>query len=152
MRFERADAGVEPAAALIVAMRDELAALYGPLTAQSPSATPEELSPPGGYCLVGYDDAGAAVCVGGVKRLKGTEGTGEIKRMYVVPAARGRGVARRLLTALEDEARRLGYARARLDTGPRQPHARALYVSVGYQEIPDYNDNPYASFWGEREL
>jgi len=43
-------------------------------------------------------------------------------------------------------------ARARLDTGPKQPHARALYESVGYRVIPDYNDNPYASFWGEREL
>lgn len=151
MTFEHADAAAEPAAGLIAAMRDELMSLYGPLTQRSPSATPEELSPPGGCCLVGYD-GGVPVCVGGVKRLKGVAGTGEIKRMYVVPSARGAGIARKLLTALEAEARGLGYARARLDTGPRQPHARALYLSTGYREIPDYNDNPYASFWGEREL
>jgi hypothetical protein len=40
----------------------------------------------------------------------------------------------------------------RLDTGPRQPHARTLYLSAGYTEIPDYNANPAASFWGEKEL
>ena len=72
--------------------------------------------------------------------------------MYVVPEARSRGHARRLLYALEDAARELGYVRVRLDTGPLQPHARALYESEGYREIPDYNDNPYASFWGEKEL
>ena len=40
----------------------------------------------------------------------------------------------------------------RLDTGRLQPHARALYEAEGYRSIPDYNDNPYASFWGEKEL
>ena len=59
--------------------------------------------------------------MGGIKRLP--DGACEIKRMYVVPQARGRGVARELLEALEEEARALGYELARLDTGPRQPHA-----------------------------
>jgi GNAT superfamily N-acetyltransferase len=72
--------------------------------------------------------------------------------MYVVPDARGRGVGRATLIALEEEARRLGYRRARLDTGPRQPHARALYESAGYAAIPDYNANPYAAYWGEKRL
>ena len=61
-------------------------------------------------------------------------------------------MARALLAALEDAARDLGYARVRLDTGPRQPHARALYESAGYAEIPDYNDNPAASYWAEKRL
>ncbi|MEA2272469.1 MAG: hypothetical protein QOI98_1177, partial [Solirubrobacteraceae bacterium] len=75
-----------------------------------------------------------------------------IKRMYVLPEARSRGHARRLLVALEDAARALGYARVRLDTGREQPHAQALYESAGYRTIPDYNDNPYASYWGEKDL
>ena len=65
------------------------------------------------------------------------------------PAA---GIARRLLAALEDAARELGYERVRLDTGARQPHARALYESAGFQPIPDYNDNPKAAYWGEKVL
>jgi GNAT superfamily N-acetyltransferase len=72
--------------------------------------------------------------------------------MYVAPAARGRGVARALLTALEDEARRLGYEVARLDTGPHQPHAERLYREAGYAEIANFNANPLASFWGEKRL
>ena len=66
---------------------------------------------------------------GGVKRLD--ERACEIKRMFVAPPARGQGVARALLGALEDEARRLGYAIARLDTGPHQPDAEHLYRSAG---------------------
>ena len=59
--------------------------------------------------------------------------------MYVVPAARGQGLARTLLRALEDAARGLGYSIARLDTGPRQPHARGLYESEGYVPIANFN-------------
>ena len=87
---------------------------------------------------------------GGVRILK--PGVAEIKRMYVVPEARGRGVARALLAALEDAARDLGYDRVRLDTGPRQLAAEHLYRSAGYEEIPDYNGNYMASFWGEKRL
>ncbi len=153
MRFERLAADRAPAADLIAAMVAEIAALYGgSLSAdpRSPSATPADLAPPTGACIVGFDGPGRAVCVGGVKRW--ADGTAEIKRMYVVPDARGSGIARALLAALEDAARELGYARARLDTGPRQPGARALYESAGYTEIPDYNGNPYAAWWGERAL
>ncbi len=151
VEFRLADPGAAPAAGLVAAMRAEIRSLYGPATDRTPSATPAELSPPGGACLVGYrgDDP---VCVGGVKRLADSPGTGEIKRMYVAPAARGGGVARALLAALEEEARRLGYTVARLDTGPEQAHARALYVSAGYREIANYNGNPVATYWAERTL
>lgn len=150
LAFAPADPARPPASELIAAMVADIGALYGPLNeGWLASAPPEELAPPGGICLVGRED-GAPVCVGGLKRLG--DDLAEIKRMYVTPAARGRGFARQLLAALEDEARRLGYARLRLDTGPRQPYARALYESVGYREIPDYNGNVYASFWAERAL
>jgi GNAT superfamily N-acetyltransferase len=152
MEFRPVPADSEPAAALIAAMVAEIEGLYGGslLDGVSPSATPAELAAPTGACLVGYDQEGRALCVGGVKRRDAE--TAEIKRMYVVPEARGRGAARALLGALEDAARELGYVRARLDTGVSQPHARALYESAGYTAIPDYNGNPYAGYWGEKAL
>ena len=107
------------------------------------------MAPPGGTYLVIYED-GRPVAGGGIKRLP--DGAAEIKRMYVVPEARSRGLARVLLGALEDAARSLGYDRVRLDTGPRQPHARALYESVGYAPIERYNDNVFASYWAEKAL
>jgi GNAT superfamily N-acetyltransferase len=87
---------------------------------------------------------------GGVKRLD--ERTCEIKKMYVVPALRGHGVARQLLRALERKARDLGYAIVRLDTGPKQTSARSLFESEGYVPIRDFNGNPVAAFWGEKRL
>jgi GNAT superfamily N-acetyltransferase len=70
----------------------------------------------------------------------------------VVPAARCRGHARVLLHALEDAARGLGYAVARLDTGPRQSHAQRLYEDEGYVAVGNFNDNPVATFFGEKRL
>ena len=61
--------------------------------------------------------------------------------MYVVPERRGAGLSRRILGALEDEARALGYRRVRLETGVRQNEALALYRSSGFAEIPRYG--PY---------
>ena len=72
--------------------------------------------------------------------------------MYVVPAERGRGVARQLLAALEEHARTLGYLVARLDTGDRQPAAQHLYGSAGYRTIHNFNGNPVASWFGEKPL
>jgi hypothetical protein len=54
--------------------------------------------------------------------------------------------------ALEDRARELGYEVARLDTGPKQHGARGLFEAEGYLEIPDFNGNPVAVFWGEQPL
>ena len=90
-----------PGGELAQAMRDEIAEMYGGLELDGdsmPRAGPAELSPPGGAFIVGWLD-GAPVCCGGVKRLDGT--TCEIKKMYVIPSMRGRGVARTLLRALE---------------------------------------------------
>ena len=113
-----------------------------------PTAGPAELGPPGGAFLVGYRD-GAAVCGGGIKRLP--DGACEIKRMYVVPAARGQGVARALLRALEDAARGLGYDVVRLDTGPASRTRRA-FTSRGIPPIANFNGNPVATFFGEKRL
>jgi hypothetical protein len=61
-------------------------------------------------------------------------------------------VARALLEALEHTARELGYAVARLDTGPRQPWAERLYRNAGYRPIHNFNRNPVATFFGEKSL
>ena len=148
--FETTDAATPPAADLIAAMVAEMEPLYGKIDVpEMPSATPADFAPPGGLFLVGFED-GRPICGGGIKPLP--DGTCEIKRMYVVPEARGRGVAKELLVALEDEARALGYKVARLDTGPHQPHAERLYRAAGYAEIGNFNANPVASFWGEKRL
>ena len=150
--FRAESAEQDPGARLLQGMRDEIAAIYDGLDLDSPEmprAAPHDLDPPHGVFLVGRRD-GEAVCCGGVKRVP--DGACEIKRMYVVPDARGRGVARALLEALEDAARGLGYEVARLDTGPRQPRAQRMYERAGYAPIGNFNANPLASFWGEKRL
>jgi GNAT superfamily N-acetyltransferase len=137
---------------LIKAMAAEIALLYDGLdftASHMPAAGPAELGPPGGGFWVGYED-GTPVCCGGVKRLP--DGVGEIKRMYVVPDARGRGVARRLLGHLEQAARDLGYTVVRLDTGSRQPAAQHIYTSAGYVQIGNFNHNPVSTYFGEKRL
>jgi GNAT superfamily N-acetyltransferase len=150
LRFERWDPEEPPASELLAEMRVELNDVYESFSRlDNPRLSPSELRPPGGAYLVGFagDDA---VAGGGLRRL--TEEVAEIKRMYVRPQARSRGVARALLVALEEAAVSLGYAAARLDTGPRQVHGLALYRSAGYVDVEPYNDNPFACFWGEKRL
>jgi GNAT superfamily N-acetyltransferase len=110
-----------------------------------------EMEPPGGAFLVVEED-GLPVACGGLRTLDAAARLGEIKRMYVVPAARRRGHARRLLEALEDAARAAGLVRLRLDTNAQQPEAVALYHAAGFAEIADYNGSPTATHWFEKEL
>ena len=152
LRFDTCPIEEEPAATLVRAMRDEIAGLDEGLEldgAQMPKAGPTEMGPPGGTFIVGYEDD-VAVCCGGIKRLP--DGACEIKRMFVVEPARSRGVARALLDELERRARELGYAVARLDTGPRQTRAQRMYERAGYVPIGNFNANPIASYFGEKRL
>jgi GNAT superfamily N-acetyltransferase len=149
VEFRPEPAGSPTARALLAAMEQEMFELYEMSEMPMPAGTADLAPPAGGAFLVGWE-ADQPVAGGGLVRMG--PGVAEIKRMYVVPEARRRGHARRLLTALEDAARALGYERVRLDTGARQPHARALYTSAGFKPIPDYNDNPKAAYWGEKVL
>jgi GNAT superfamily N-acetyltransferase len=88
---------------------------------------------PHGLFLVGWLD-GAAVACGGLCRFDAE--TGEIRRMYVASPARGRGIGRKLLNRLLEEARELGYVRVRLETGDGQVEALRLYRSAGFESIP----------------
>jgi len=76
------------------------------------------------------------VACGGMKEL--FSGTAEIKRMYVLPDFRGRGLARLVLEELESWAAQLGFEKCLLETGKKQPEAIGLYVKCGYSIIPNY--------------
>ena len=132
------------AARLIEEVQQEYVVRYGGRD-DSP-LDPAGFAPPGGLFLVGYLGGTGVVC-GGWRAHGPDVGTGastgagtdaEIKRMYVAPAARGRGLARRMLAELERTARAAGYHRLILETGSKQPEAVGLYRSSGYTEIPAY--------------
>ena len=108
-----------------------------------------EISPGRGAFLVGYASEIPVAC--GAVRLLDAE-TAEIKRMYVEPTARGRGLGRRMLQALEAEARLLGAHDLVLETGTRQPEAIALYSRAGFSKIGafgEYEDHPLSVFMGK---
>ncbi|MEU0793765.1 GNAT family N-acetyltransferase [Amycolatopsis sp. NPDC005961] len=121
---------------LRAAQRTELDARYG-TDDHEPGATPTAESV--AVFLVARDAEGTAVGCGGLRLLE--PGSGEIKRMYVDPAARGTGVATALLRALEDHARDLGIPRLLLETGTGQPDAMRFYQREGYEPIEAYG--PY---------
>jgi pimeloyl-ACP methyl ester carboxylesterase/GNAT superfamily N-acetyltransferase len=114
-----------------------------------PGMTARDVEPPDGRWLVAYRN-GRAVGCGGLKRID--DQNAEIKRIYVTPDARASGVARALLTRLEQAAREAGYESIRLDTGPKQQASVKLFSSSGYEPIADYNGNPVAAYWFEKRL
>lgn len=127
--------------ALTDAQQAEMRGLYEGEADIGPRRDAAMFVEPDGVFLVIRDGDGAAVACGGVARFD--DERGELKRMYVVPEQRGRGLGRRLLVELEAEARRLGYVALVLETGDRQPEALGLYLSAGYARIPCYP--PYDS-------
>jgi GNAT superfamily N-acetyltransferase len=150
VRFVECDPEEPPASELLGEMAAELNAMYWSTSRLDlPKLEPFELRPPDGIYLVGWEGE-AAVAGGGLRHLD--DGLAEVKRMFVRPAARSRGIAGALLAALEGEARSLGYDRLWLDTGPKQVHAIRLYTGAGFVPVEPYNDNPFACFWGEKDL
>lgn len=146
LRFVATSSAESPASDLLDALHDEYDAAAGRALVGGPSAEPSDFTPPTGAFLLAYDHDRAIAC-GGLKTVD--VGVAEVKRMYVVPAARRRGVGRALLAALEAQARAMGFARVRLDC---QRHNWPLYRAAGYAEIGDYNDNPFADHWAEKHL
>lgn len=99
--------------------------------------------PPRGLYLLAYDDEGRPLATGGWRSQEEndegySDGDAEIKRMFVIPEGRGKGLARRLLAALEADARAAGRTRMVLETGDQQPEAIALYTSSGYTVCPKF--------------
>jgi GNAT superfamily N-acetyltransferase len=110
---------------------------------------PADFQPPRGTFLVAEVDGVPAAC--GAWREHG-DGVVEIKRVYVEPAFRRRGLAQLIMGALEESAARAGHRTVRLNTGLRQPEALALYAQLGYRDVPGYGmyvDSPDARFLGK---
>jgi DNA-binding MarR family transcriptional regulator/ribosomal protein S18 acetylase RimI-like enzyme len=108
-----------------------------------------DLVPPAGAFLVGFID-GEPVACGAVKTIGA--GVGSLKRMWVADDVRGLGIGRRMLEALEAEARTLGLRTLRLETNRALAEAITLYRQSGYQEVERFNDDPYAHHWFEKRL
>lgn len=137
MRLDRVPYDHPDAAKLNDAVQLEYAERYGDSGDITP-LDPSMFEPPNGIYLIAYEDDGRPVATGGWRTQNRNDegyadGDAEIKRMYVVPEARGRGLARRILAALEDDARAAGRTRMVLETGLMQPEAMGLYSSSGYE-------------------
>ncbi|MEU5685541.1 GNAT family N-acetyltransferase [Streptomyces venezuelae] len=106
---------------------------------------PTMFEPPRGRYFIAYDEHGTALATGGWRSMDGNtehdenyrDGDAELKRMYVTPQARGLGLARHILAALEADAKAAGRVRMVLETGTKQPEAIALYTSSGYTLAPE---------------
>ena len=146
LRLVRVGYGDPDALRLVADVQAEYVERYG-----SPDETPLDplmFDPPTGSFYVGYLDDDPVV-TGAWRRSQvrvfDTDRTAEIKRMYVAPRARGRGLARAVLRHLEESAGAAGYQALVLETGMKQPEAIALYESSGYVRVPGfgyYRDSP----------
>jgi GNAT superfamily N-acetyltransferase len=132
---------------LISEVQVEYVARYG-----SPDETPvdaSEFMPPNGRFVIAYAD-NEPVAIGGLRRLE--DGTAELKRMYVRPAYRRRGLSRLVLGHLEALAVEMGAQRIVLETGDRQPEAMRLYESSGYEHVEPfghYRCSPGSAHYGK---
>lgn len=137
------------ARSLVADAMADLTVRYGGRGDGTPVAA-HEFDPPNGAFLVAYLDGEPVGCAAWRTNAEDPSAA-EIKRMYVRPAARGRGVAMALLRAVENDARSAGRTHAVLETGTKQPEAIALYEKAGYARIPDfghYRDAPNVRSFG----
>ncbi|WP_055490327.1 GNAT family N-acetyltransferase [Streptomyces sp. TP-A0356] len=124
-----------------VKLNDQVQAEYAVRYGDEGDATPLDPSmfqPPAGLYLIAYDPQDRPVATGGWRTQDENpegyrDGDAELKRMYVIEELRGRGLARHILAALEEDARAAGRTRMVLETGTKQPEAVALYTSSGYE-------------------
>ena len=130
---------------LVAALNAELAAMFPEPGATHFSLTSAQVETGEGAFVIAYFDDAAVGC-GAVRRLD--QATAELKRMYVDPSVRGRGIGRALVGALEREARLLGVSTVVLETGTRLAPAIRLYEAMGYARIPlfgEYLSSPNTS-------
>lgn len=140
---------VDPASPAALAV---LAAYFAELDARfpggfdpGPPADPALYRLPQGVFLMAGDQGCVALTRDG-------PGSGEVKRLWVAPQARGLGLARRLMAAVEGQARAMGMTTLRLDTNAALTEAVAFYTRAGWTPVARYNANPYAQHWFAKSL
>ncbi|MBG6215319.1 GNAT superfamily N-acetyltransferase [Cryobacterium sp. CAN_C3] len=109
----------------------------------------DDLVAPLGILLLARQGATVLGCAG--MRVRPGD-IGEVTRVFVEPAARGKGLGRLLMKELERESRELGLHALRLDTRTDLVEARSLYASLGYIEGEAHNTDPYANHWFRKDL
>jgi ribosomal protein S18 acetylase RimI-like enzyme len=109
----------------------------------------DDLAPPRGLLLTAQENGDVLGCAG-LRLLPGH--FAEVTRVFVVPAARRRGLGSRLLDCLEEHARRHRVSALRLDTRRDLIEARRLYARHGYREVAPFSSGPYADHWFEKTL
>jgi putative acetyltransferase len=140
--IRRAALSSPQAQVLIGALNVELAAMYPEPGANHFRLDAEDVTASNGAFLIGYLGDEPVAC-GAIRRT--ADDCAEIKRMYVTPAARGRGFSKLMLAALQEHARVLGFQRVVLETGVRQFAALALYGGAGFKTVArfgEYADSP----------
>ena len=116
---------------------------------ESDLSDPNKFRPPGGrFYLARYNNAIAGV--GCLKKLG--EGVGEVQRMYVLPAFRGKGIGRAIVDRLVADARMIGYRQLKLESLEFLKEAHSLYRSVGFREIAPYDHNSMESYQATAQL
>jgi len=137
LEIRREHLGSLEAKRLISALNLELAACYPEPGANHFSLDDKEVALQNGAFLIGYLAAEPVAC-GAIRRIEPS--VAEIKRMYVVPSERGRGISKIMLAALEERARQIGVGRLVLETGTRQLKAIALYQGAGFDRIARFGE------------
>jgi GNAT superfamily N-acetyltransferase len=109
----------------------------------------DDLAPPTGLLVVAIEGPAPVGC-GGL--LFGDDGIAEVKRVYVAPSHRRRGLGARIMAELERLAAARGIRELRLDTRDDVVDARRLYERIGYREVPAFNAGPYAEHWFAKRI
>lgn len=133
----------------VAPLLDWLSSAYRTWYGAPDDVAPEQFAPPGGAFVVLVDAEGETVAGGGFRRVE--DGVSEVKRVWTAPGHRRQGHGSRVLAELERLARERGYRRLRLETGPAQPEAEAMYRARGYRHTPWQAHYPSALAF-EKEL
>jgi GNAT superfamily N-acetyltransferase len=148
--IEPADARSAEVTRMVASYLAEIQDGFGHDVSRAAPTSEADFTPPHGQFLVVRDRDGTAIGCCGVRLLD--PDTAEVKRMWLHPSTRGRGIGKALLAAVEAAAVELGADRAVLDTNAALTTAISLYRGAGWVDVPPYNDNDQATHWFAKDL